>query len=43
MFLRAINSIARRYDLDGQFLGLDVTSYAGENISGTKVSLDHQP
>ena len=39
MFLRAINSIARRYDLDGQFLGLDVTSYAGNNISGSKVSL----
>ena len=39
MFLRAINSLARRYDIDGQFLGIDVTSYAGENISATKVSL----
>jgi len=39
MFLRAINSIARRYDFDGQFLGLDVTSYAGQNISGSKLSL----
>ena len=39
MFLRAINSIARRYDLDGQFLGLDVTSNAGNNFSGSKISL----
>ena len=37
MFLRAINSIARRYDFNGQFLGIDV-SYT-DNVSGSNFGL----